>query len=92
MATERKLRNVWLFPMEWVDGTLRRQPMFGAISYASYAELPEWLMERVAVLRLLDEREESPLGAWKRDMWGHVYEDHDYWIVLQPDDPEWKEV
>lgn len=26
--------------------------------------LPQWIQERIAVLRLLEEREESPLGAW----------------------------
>lgn len=91
MATERKLNSVWFFFVFWDGEELFRATGSTARRYLSYAEVPEWLRERAAVLRLLDEGEHSPLGMWKNDEWENVKKDVDYYVVLQPGDPEWSE-
>ena len=89
MATERKLHKVWFFPAIW-DGQLIRNWDQG-IPYIGYDEAPEWLRERAAVLRLLNENEESPLGSWSIVRRSDFTVDHDYLIVRQPGDPKWGE-
>ena len=89
MTTERKLHKVWFFPVFWNGKGLSRTSGLTSISYDSYDEVPEWLRERIAVLHLLEEGEETPLGLWRNDDWAHTKKDVDYYIVLQPGDPKW---
>lgn len=93
MATERKLHKVWFFPCVWKDedNELRTMSPARTLNFNDYAEVPKWLMERIAVLRLLNENEESPLGSWSIDRRSNFEEDHDYLIVRQPGDPPWGE-
>lgn len=91
MTTERELHKVWFFPVFWNGKGLLRATGLVASSYDSYDKVPQWLRERIAVLRLLEEGEESPLGSWKNDYWAHIKKDVDYYIVLQPGDPPWGE-
>lgn len=59
----------------------------------SLEELPDWMRERIAVLRLLDEDVDSPMGAWvkskKRSNDAEIMLIH-YFIVPQPGDPKWE--
>ena len=91
MATERKLRKVWFLPCVWEDNALRTASPARTRYFNGYAKVPKWLMERIAVLRLLEEKEESPLGSWSIDRWSDSDEDHDYLIARQPGDPPWGE-
>lgn len=89
MATEPKLAVIYIFPARWngvavhSDGGLHK-------TYRSYGEIPQWIMERIAVLRLLEQNTSSPLGMWRVDAHNSFVADHDYWIVRQPGDPEWE--
>lgn len=90
MATEPKLASIYIFPAMWTGGVV--QSGHGRLKkYDSYDEIPQWLMERIVVLRLLEQKEPSPLGVWRVDAHNSFFVDHDYWIVRQPDDPEWEE-
>lgn len=86
MDTKREPNSVWFFPAVW-SGILVRNWDKGLV-YRSYDEVPHLLRERAAVLRLLEEGEESPLGMWQ---WDRKRMDHDYHIVRQPGDPPWEE-
>jgi hypothetical protein len=62
----------------------------------SLDELPPWLQERCAVLRLLDEDTDTPLGAWatvpaaKNVETGEVYPARlNFYVVRKPGDPHW---
>ena len=50
----------------------------------SIEELPQWIQERYAVLRLFDDDEDTPIGGWASFKNGEgVY----IFIVPQPEDP-----
>ena len=87
-----RLRGVWFIPATWEGEKLI---LFSdrAVMFDSYEGVLDWLKERVAVMRLLDDGEISPLGKRETDI---IIEDNmhddDYHIVLQPGDPDWDTV
>ena len=56
--------------------------------------LPQWIQERIAVIRLLDAAEVSPLGAWYSPLnYTPAREEVQavFAIVRLPGDPKWEE-
>ena len=74
------------------DETLTRDPNYYEVSAVPryLHDLPLWIQERIAVLRLLDEKQRTPLGGWS---WLGSLSDFDIQIglVRQPGDPKWEE-
>lgn len=78
------------------SGRLLVDPDYAKINWSTHHldTLPRWIQGRIAMLRLLEEREESPLGAWFRPTnYTPARDDVQaiFAIVRQPDDPEWGE-
>lgn len=87
-----KLRGVWFIPAIW-DGEKLSLFSDRAVMFDSYEQVPDWLVERVAVMRLLEDGEVSPLGKREIDIIiADKMHDDDYHIVLQPGDPDWDTV
>ena len=87
-----KLRGVWFMPATW-DGEKLSCYLDRAVMFDSYEQVPDWLKERVALMRLLDIGEASPLGSRETDIIiRDTMHDDDYHIVLQPGDPDWDTV
>ena len=59
-------------------------------TFSSVEALPRWIQERYAVLRLFDNDEESPLGAWIISSSQTGSKTLFLYIVPQPGDPEWE--
>lgn len=84
--------KVAVVPSRWVK--VRRHIVLpvhgpGHQLYSSIEYLPLWMQERYAVLRLLEEGEETPLGMWRIDRaikQGTLF----LYIVRLPGDPEWE--
>lgn len=54
---------------------------------SSVEELPQWIQERYAVLRLLDDDEDSPFGGWMTGGGSASPDGLAIFIVAQPGDP-----
>ena len=91
-----KIELVFAFWNETL-GTLTRDHTYGHVSAVprDLDTLPQWIQERIAVLRLLDKGERTPLGGWttleKTRRNGPTGEFIQIGLVRQPGDPEWEE-
>lgn len=89
MVTEREPRAVWVYCAVWVGDRLESN-LLKPFRYDNYDNMPQWLRERIAVLRLLENDIQTPMGMRSVPETFIGLEDA-YWIVRQPGDPEWEE-
>ena len=73
-------------------GTLTRDHTYDHVSAVprDLDTLPQWIQGRIAMLRLLDEGERTPLGGWTT-LEKTPGADIQIGLVRQPYDPAWEE-